>query len=294
MSMDFPHDDPERVGRRQKRRRFRRVPIRILVPNAVTLLALGAGMTAIRMAFEGRFEMAVGMVVLAAVLDGLDGRIARALKGTSRFGAELDSFADFIGFGVAPAVVLFTWSLHVYKGLGWIIVLSLAISAALRLARFNVALDDPDKPAWTASFFTGVPAPAGAGVALLPMYLSFLTGFSGPDAAPWLLVYVPFAGFLMVSRIPTFSGKMIGQRIRRDIVLPVLMLVVIFTALLLSYPWLVLSAMTFAYFASMPLSMRRYRQQLEASGGEEAEAAGEDAEDGEAKVDPAGEENDPK
>jgi len=277
MSMDFPHDEPEPAKRGRKRRRFRRVPIRVLVPNAVTLLALGAGMSAIRMAFEGRFEVAVGMILLAAVLDGLDGRIARALKGTSRFGAELDSFADFISFGVAPAVVLFTWSLNLYKGLGWIIVLSLAISAALRLARFNVALDDPDTPAWSANYFTGVPAPAGAGIALLPMYLSFLTGFSGADAALWLLVYVPFAGFLMVSRLPTYSGKMIGQRIRRDIVLPVLMLIVIFTALLLSYPWLVLSVLTLTYMASIPLSMRRYKEQLDASGGGDQAATGGDA-----------------
>ncbi len=274
MARNDPPSEPASATHRQ-RRRFGRVPVRFLVPNVVTLLALGAGMSAIRMAFEGRFEIAVALILLAGILDGLDGRIARALKGSSRFGAQLDSFADFISFGVAPAVVLFTWSLHVYKGLGWIIVLSLAICTALRLARFNVALDDPDKPAWKSGYFTGVPAPAGAFVALLPMYLAFLFEFDGPRTAIVLLAYVPFVGFLMVSQIPTFSGKMLGQRIRREFVLPILLLIVVYTALLASYPWLMLSAQTALYFASIPWSMRRYREQAAAHGGD----PGDDQED---------------
>src|SRR5215467_8067190 len=129
-------------------RRFRGVPLRLLIPNLVTLLALCLGLTAIRFSFEDHIEWAVMAIAVAAVLDGLDGRIARALKGASRFGAELDSLADFIDFGVAPGLVLFFWSLHELKTVGWAAVLIFAIAAALRLARFNVMIDDPNKPAW--------------------------------------------------------------------------------------------------------------------------------------------------
>ena len=169
-----PLDDldaaPEIVGQR----RFRRVPVRYLLPNLITLLALCSGITAIRIGIEGRFELAVAAIMLAVVLDAVDGRLARLLKGTSRFGAELDSLADFVNFGVAPAVLLYFWSLNSLRTAGWVIALVLAICCALRLARFNVALDDPNKPKWANSFFTGAPAPAGAGLALAPMYLSFL------------------------------------------------------------------------------------------------------------------------
>src|SRR5437773_1185551 len=145
-----------------KRRRFRPIPVRTLVPNLITLLALCAGLTAIRLAFEQRFEWAVAAIVFAALLDGLDGRVARLLKGTSRFGAELDSLADFVNFGVAPALILYVWGLHQLGNLGWIAAMVFALSTGLRLARFNVMVDDPNKPAWAAKFFTGIPAPAGA------------------------------------------------------------------------------------------------------------------------------------
>jgi len=260
VSKAFKSLDPETAERSQRRRRFRRVSIRAIAPNAITLLALCSGMTAIRMAVEGRFDVAIGAIILAAVLDALDGRIARMLKTASRFGAELDSLADFISFGVAPAVVLYLWSLHVFKGLGWIVALTLAVCMALRLARFNVALDDPDKPAWKANYFTGVPAPAGAGLALLPMYLSFITGFSGPGSAVFVLAYEPLVAFLIVSRLPTFSGKLIGQRIRRDAVLPILMVVFLFISLLLSFPWIVLTATAIAYLCSIPVSVLQHRQ----------------------------------
>ena len=145
-----------------RRRRFRRIPVRTLAPNVVTLLALCAGLTAIRMAFEDRYVLAVAAIVFAAVLDGLDGRLARFLKGTSRFGAELDSLSDFVNFGVAPALILYFWDLHNLKSAGWIAAMVFAICGSLRLARFNVMIDDPDRPAWTANFFVGIPAPAGA------------------------------------------------------------------------------------------------------------------------------------
>src|SRR5437764_13981012 len=171
-SMVFTPFQPEHPP--AKRRRFRPIPVRTLVPNLITPLALCAGLTAIRLAFEGRYEWAVAAVVFAALLDGVDGRVARLLKGTSRFGAELDSLADFVNFGVAPALILYVWGLHELKSAGWIAAMVLAISAGLRLARFNVMIDDPNRPAWAANFFVGVPAPAGAITALLPLYLQFL------------------------------------------------------------------------------------------------------------------------
>ena len=142
----------------------------MLVPNVITLLALCAGLTAIRMAFENRYALALAAIVFAAILDGIDGRLARLLKGTSRFGAELDSLADFVNFGVAPALILYFWGLHELKSAGWIAAMVFAICAGLRLARFNVMIDDPDRPAWAGNFFVGMPAPAGAITVLLPIY----------------------------------------------------------------------------------------------------------------------------
>ena len=154
---------------RLSQRRFRRIPVRTLAPNLITLLALCAGLTAIRMAFESRYVLALAAIVFAAILDGIDGRLARFLKGTSRFGAELDSLSDFVNFGVAPSLILYFWGLHDLKSAGWIAAMAFAICAALRLARFNVMIDDPDKPAWTSNFFVGMPAPAGAITVLLPI-----------------------------------------------------------------------------------------------------------------------------
>src|SRR5436309_13026722 len=157
-----------------KRRRFRPIPVRMPVPNLITLLALCAGLTAIRLAFEQKLEWAVAAIVFAALLDGIDGRVARMLKGTSRFGAELDSLADFVNFGVAPALILYFWGLHDLGNAGWIAAMVFASCTGLRLARFNVMVDDPNKPAWAAKFFTGIPAPAGAITVLLPIYIYFL------------------------------------------------------------------------------------------------------------------------
>src|SRR3954451_4644388 len=157
-----------------RRRRFKAIPVRTLLPNMITLLALCAGLTAIRMAVEARLELALAAIVLAALLDGIDGRVARLLKGTSRFGAELDSLADFVNFGVAPALILYFWGLHELGNAGWIAAMVFAISTGLRLARFNVMIDDPNKPAWAGNFFVGVPAPAGAITVLLPIYVYFL------------------------------------------------------------------------------------------------------------------------
>jgi len=267
--------DPAQRSRERRLRRFKKVPVRFLLPNLITLLALCAGVTAIRLGVEGRFELAVGGIILAVLLDALDGRVARLLKGTSRFGAELDSLADFVDFGVAPAVLLYLWSLHELKSIGWIVCLILAICCALRLARFNVALDDPDKPQFTKNFFTGVPAPAGAGLALLPLFLGFLGVIpDGPAAAWFILPYTAIVGLLMVSHLPTYSGKTVGQRVRREIVLPLLLVMVLFIALLLSYPWLVLSAVAIIYLATLPMGYRSYQRQAAAHAAERLASGG--------------------
>lgn len=241
-------------------RRFRKITVRTLLPNMVTLLALCAGLTAIRMAFEGRYELAVAAVLLAGFLDGLDGRIARALKGATKFGAELDSLADAVNFGVVPALMMYLWAFQDQATqLGWIVVLLFAVCCALRLARFNVSLEDPDKPAWSADFFKGVPAPMGAILALLPLYISHM-GFENIHAWPIvIIVYMAAIAALMVSRVPTFSGKKLGHTIPREMVLPVMVGLAFFAAMLFTFTWTVLSAVALLYLCSIPFSAWRYR-----------------------------------
>ncbi|GLK75919.1 CDP-diacylglycerol--serine O-phosphatidyltransferase [Methylopila jiangsuensis] len=252
-----PAPEPQAAGRRS---RLRFVPLRLLLPNLVTLLALCAGLTGVRMAIEGRLELAVYLVVLAGALDGVDGRLARLLKGTSRFGAELDSLADFVSFGVVPALILYVWGLNGLGHVGWIGGLIFAIAAALRLARFNVALDDPNKPAWAGQFFVGVPAPAGAILSLLPIYLEFLGFPRTPVALPLVLVYVLGVALLMVSPLPTWSGKKLGARVHRAYVAPLLIAAALLVTLLVSYPWLVLTTVTLAYLATIPFAILHQRR----------------------------------
>ncbi|MFZ0606358.1 MAG: phosphatidylcholine/phosphatidylserine synthase [Xanthobacteraceae bacterium] len=259
-----------------RRRRFRRIPVRTLAPNLVTLLALCAGLTSIRMAFEDRYVLALAAIVFAAFLDGIDGRLARYLKGTSRFGAELDSLSDFVNFGVAPALILYFWGLHDLKSAGWIAAMAFAICAGLRLARFNVMIEDPDRPAWTANFFVGMPAPAGAITVLLPIYAAFL-GVPRSGFLTWIMLFYTLAvAALMVSRLPVFSGKRVGTRVPPEMVGPLIVLVVLATALLIAYPWIVLTAATIAYLASLPfgwLSYRRYEQRSLANRADTATAS---------------------
>jgi len=244
--------------------RLRQIPVRYLVPNIVTLLALCSGITAIRLGIEGRFELAVACVILATILDALDGRIARALKGSSKFGAELDSLADFVNFGVTPGLLIYMWSLSSLKNLGWIVALALAMCCALRLARFNVALEDPDRPAWKINYFTGVNAPAGAMLAMLPMYLGFLDIVpSGEEVAHFVLVYIAVIAFAMVSRIPTFSGKGIG-RVSREWVLPIMAAVTIIAAMLVTYTWEMVTFAALLYIAMIPVSVITYLRQKNA------------------------------
>jgi CDP-diacylglycerol---serine O-phosphatidyltransferase len=254
----FPPFEPETP--RDRRRRFRAIPLRVLIPNLITLLALCAGMTAIRLAIEGRLELAVGCIVAAAFLDGIDGRLARYLEGTSRFGAELDSLADFVNFGVVPPLVLYFWGLHDLRSLGWIASLVFAMCMVLRLARFNVMLTDPNRPAYQANFFVGMPAPAGALSVLLPIYLDLLGLAHRPGAAPLELLYVLLIAFLTASRIPTFSGKRLGARVSREWVLPLFVLAVALVLLLIFYPWETLTALVLVYLATIPLGVRHYRR----------------------------------
>jgi CDP-diacylglycerol--serine O-phosphatidyltransferase len=231
----------------------------MLVPNVITLLAICAGLTAIRLATEGRMELAVAAIVFAAVLDGVDGRVARLIKGQSRFGAELDSLADFVNFGVAPGLILYFWQLHDLSNVGWIAAMIFAISGGLRLARFNAAIDEPSKYPFAGNFFTGVPAPAGALTVLLPVYLGFL-GVPMPPAT-LTAFYTVLIAFLMVSRLPVFSGKSMRWRVPPEMVLPAFVSAVLFVALLIAYPWQILSVGSVVYLLSLPLGWKSYRDQ---------------------------------
>jgi len=244
------------------RNRERRVPLVALIPNVITLMGLSAGLTSIRMGMDGRIELAIGLIVLAAFLDGLDGRVARLLKASSKFGAELDSLADFVNFGVAPALLLFTWGLNDFKSLGWIAALAFAISAALRLARFNVSNNDKTQPKWKLRYFEGIPAPAGAMLVMLPLYLdlgSVELFKSLPQVTAFFMLVM--AG-LMVSHLPTFSGKLLGHRIQMSYAMPITVVGVLFAAVLFTYPWGTLSFICFAYLALLPLGFFAYRKDL--------------------------------
>lgn len=255
----------EETRRRRRRRLFRhrRVPVRMMVPNFFTILGLCAGLTSIRMSIEGRWELALALIVFAALLDGVDGRVARLLKASSRFGAELDSLADFVNFGVAPAFLLFTWGLGSLKGAGWICVMIFALAAGLRLARFNVAIDE-DRPKWQSDFFTGMPTPAAAIVVLLPVYLEDLGlfGLRSGWAMYLVLAYTLAIAFMMVSEIPTYSGKLLGERIGREYVLPIFVVAVLLVALLLTYPYATLTGVSILYLAMIPVAWRVFARKL--------------------------------
>ena len=255
----FPPFDPERDERKRRPLVFARgqVPVRVLIPSIFTLVGLCAGLTAIRMGIESRWDLAVAALVFAAFLDGIDGRVARLLKASSRFGAELDSLADFVNFGVAPAIIMFNWALEDLHSLGWIAVLVFAVCSALRLARFNVSLDRTDLPAWKSNYFVGVPAPAGAILLLLPIYAQDL-GLHLPRLTPLVFFYTLGIALLMVSNVPTFSGKLIGQKIAREYVPPVFVAAALFMALLLTYPSLTLAVGSLTYLALIPVSAYRY------------------------------------
>ena len=238
------------------RRPERGLPLRAVAPNAVTALALCSGLSGVRFAIAGQWQAAVGMVMLAGVLDGIDGRIARLLNGESRFGAELDSLSDAISFGVAPALILYLWSLSTLPRFGWVCTLLLAVFCALRLARFNAKIDETDQPHKSAGFLTGVPAPAGAALALLPLFLFFCTDlplFASPYlVGPWTVI----VALLMVSSVATYSWS--SLRLRRSIRFEAIAGVVLVGAALVSAPWHTLAVLVVAYLATLPFSVASY------------------------------------
>ena len=232
------------------------IPLRTIAPNAVTALALCCGLSAVRFAIGGDWNMALIATVAAGVLDGIDGRVARLFRGESRFGAELDSLSDVIAFGVAPALTVYLWSLSEVAKFGWLVALLFALCCALRLARFNAAIDAEEKPHKSAGFLTGIPAPAAAGLAYLPVYIWLETGvevFRLPIiVAPWLV----FIGILMISNIATFSWG--SLRPRRNVRLELIGLFALIGAALFSVPWIMLTIISVAYIALIPFSIRSY------------------------------------
>ena len=233
------------------------IPLRAVLPNTVTALALCSGLTAIRFAMIGNWEVAVLMVLAAAVLDGVDGKIARLVRAESRFGAELDSLSDAISFGVAPALILYLWSLNALGRFGWLVALLLALFCALRLARFNANIDQKHQPHKSAGFLTGVPAPAGALLALTPLYLWLWTGEPRLNApaivAPWTVL----VAILMVSSVATFAPTI---RLKQHVRFEAVAVLVVFVAALVSAPWPTLAVMALAYLATIPFSVRSYRR----------------------------------
>ena len=260
--------------------------LRAMAPNAITAAALCVGLTGIRFAIAGEFEKSVLAVLLAGMLDGIDGRIARLLKAESRFGAELDSLADAISFGVAPALIIYLWTLQNLPRLGWFAALAFALCCVLRLARFNAQIDLADQPRKQAGFLTGVPAPVGAGLAFLPIYLWVVTGneiFAAPIAVSIWLVAV---AFLMISSVPTLGWSRL--RPRRSIRLEVLALAGLLVAALLTEPWLTLAGITIAYLLLIPVGMFGYARIRRRRVAVPAGAPGGVASDGPSSAPPAG------
>jgi CDP-diacylglycerol---serine O-phosphatidyltransferase len=251
--------------RPRARPRFKGQSFNRIIPNLMTLLGLCAGLTSMRFALEGRFGSAAVAIVVAGAIDGLDGRLARLLKATSRFGAEFDSLADFLCFGVAPAFTLYVWSLQRAGGFGYTPCLMFAVCMALRLARFNAALDRAPGPAYAYNFFTGVPAPAGAGLALFPLFLGLEAKSLGVG---WLVAAAQYPLFsalvligtalLLVSTLPVWSFK--NFKVPHEYILPMLLGTGTFAAVLVADPWAALAAAGLIYLGMLPFSVRSYRR----------------------------------
>ncbi len=237
-----------------------RLPIGKLFPSIITIMAICFGLTAVRYALSEKWEIAVAFIIIAGFLDVLDGRLARFLKATSNFGAQLDSLADFVNFGVSPAIVLYLWTLNTIpiKGLGWAFALLYAICSAIRLARFNSDLADPDRPAWKEGFFTGVPAPMGAYLALLPMIISFETDIITYINPFFWGVYLVIAGLLMASRLPTFATKKLV--IHKEYISFILVFVGLLVGVLIMAPWITLTILGLVYIITIPFSFKAYKK----------------------------------
>ena len=254
-------------------REARGIPFRAMVPNAITALALCFGLTGVSLAIKGEWERALGAVVFAGVLDGFDGRIARLLRAQSKFGAELDSLSDNIAFGTAPALILFLWSLQNAPRFGWIAALALAVCCALRLARFNARIDADDQPHKSAGFNTGVPAPAGAGLAFVPIFLWLITGNEVFREWELVMAWTVFIAALMISSLPTYSWASI--RIRSGWRLFALAGIALLGAALIVAPWISLLAVAALYLLMLPFAFASYQRvkRRRAAAGEHAVAA---------------------
>ncbi len=243
---------------RPRRERLKGQSFNKMIPNILTMLALCAGLTALRFGIEGKWEPAVLSLVVAAILDALDGRIARLLKGTSKFGAELDSLSDFIGFGVAPALLLYLWTMKDAGPVGWVLVLLFSVCCALRLARFNTDIDGPELPAWAKNYFTGIPAPAGAGLVLLPLIVSFQVESDFVREPVVVGIIIVVVACLLVSRLPTFSFK--NFMVPHRLILLTMLVVGLLAALSVSAPWLTLTIILCLYIASLPFAPRSFKK----------------------------------
>lgn len=247
-----------RPRRLRRERPARGIPLRAVVPNAITALALCVGLTSVRFAIAGEWENAIYSILAAAVLDGMDGRIARALRGQTRFGAELDSLSDVIAFGVSPAIVLHLWSLQHWPRIGWVFALAFAACQALRLARFNAQIDVDEQPHKSAGFLTGVPAPAGAGLLLLPIYLWIASDGRWAWLADYRLVapWAALIAFLAISNVATFSWG--SLRLRRNIRLEAIVIIALLGGALVSATWETLSLAALVYLGLIPFSVMSY------------------------------------
>lgn len=253
---DLFNDPPEDGG--HTRKPLREQPISRLLPNMITLAGMCCGLSAIRFATLGRWEMAITFILVAALIDGMDGRVARMLGATSLFGAQLDSLSDFLCFGVAPALIMYMWQLHDIRGIGWAVVLFFVVCAALRLARFNTALFDDEKEAWEKQFFTGVPSPAGGILCLMPLIFSMQISQGTSLPAIAVAIHVVIIGMLMASRIPTFSGKTIN--IRHEYIPQFMIACSILLVLFIIEPWLFLTGVSVVYILSIGFSVLRWRK----------------------------------
>ncbi len=267
---DRPGVSPIRRLRRyrprpRRRARYKGPSFNRIIPNLMTMIGLCAGLTSMRFGLEGRFGAAAAAIVVAAVIDGLDGRLARLLKGTTRFGAEFDSLSDFLCFGVAPPFVLYLWSLQRGGAIGYAPCVLFAVCMALRLARFNASLDGAPKPAYAYNFFTGVPAPAGAGIVLFPLFLGLEAKSLGWD---WLVASAQYPLFnavvligtalLLVSTLPIWSFK--NFKVPSEYVLPMLLGTGVYAAIVIADPWGALAAAGLIYIGMLPFSVRSFRR----------------------------------
>jgi len=256
----FPPFDPDEGQRAPASKRHHGlIPMRYLLPNMITVLAIVTGLSSIRFAYDGRFEAAIIMLLAAAALDGLDGRLARFMKGASRFGEQLDSLADAINFGVAPAIVCYSYILHEANQFGWMASVIYCVACCLRLARFNVSIGR-QIPDWQKHYFVGIPAPAGSCVVLMPIYLGAISLPINETSGFFFSLYTLFIAFLMVSNLPSYNAKSLSIGVRRDIVIPACLLIVAYAVLLMSYPWQTLAISCLVYLGLLPLSSWSYRR----------------------------------